>query len=141
MPFGDRSFEFKLALMALWGWPYLFLALRTRDSKRWAKELLGSARVIVMFSISFILLFLFFVPYRNIFQFHMPITDVLRNALLFTLVAINGLAPLLIALFFYRIIDARCPDSGAIIFPALLVVPLHILYLFDMVATAFNYGL
>ncbi len=141
MIFGERSLDFKIALLVIWAWPYLFLAFLTRDLKLWAEELLGSGRAIVMFSLSFVFLFVFFVDYANIFRFHMGAARVLGTSLLITLVFVQALAPLLIVLCVYRILDRYRPESGAIVYPALLAVLLHIIYLLDIVAVAFNYGM
>jgi hypothetical protein len=127
--------------MVIWAWPYLLLAFFTRDVKLWAEELLGSTRAIVMFSLSFAFLFLLFVDYDNIFRFHMGTARVLENALLITLVFVQALAPLLIVLCVYRILDRYRPQSAAIVYPALLAVLLHIIYFLDIVAMAFNYGI
>lgn len=140
MIFESSSLEFKIAIGLIWIFPYAVLAVASRNKSRWDTFLGGSKVSIVSFSISFILFWMLGTDFSAFTQLHLPLGCFLALSLLPPIILIQALPLLIIMLVVVHVVGAWRPESELSFFTELFTIPIHILYLFDVVGLAFDYG-
>jgi hypothetical protein len=133
MFFNEHSVHFKVALVSIWIFPFLVLAVLTRDWLLWLTQIVGSASSVLLFALSFLLLMLIGADFENMHRMNMSVQKMLRESFVQTMVFFPGLVLVIVLGGLAAIFKPNMPN---ILLVGALAFLFQVLYLVSVIVLA-----
>lgn len=129
MLFHERSVELKVALIAIWAFPYLTMAITTRSWRLWVRGLFKSTYSPILFCISFLLLTILLSNFGWLEKGFISLYDMLARSFADVVVIFHGLVLVIISTFLVALFRPTFPYDLLI---GGIIAIFHMLYLMSL---------
>jgi hypothetical protein len=126
-----HSIEYKVVLVSIWSFPFLVLAVLTRDFFLWCTRLVSSVTAVFLFALSFLLfMIIIMTDFEHGYGMHMSTQEILQRAFYGTVFFFPGLVLVILLGALAAIFK---PDFPNVLGVGLLAMVFHLLYLWSVV--------
>jgi len=133
MLFNEHSIQFKIALLSIWIFPFLVLAVLTRDWLLWFASIVSSVSAVLLFALSFLLFMAIGIDFVNSSKMHMSTAEILRLSFVGTVVFFPGLVLVIVLTTLAAIFKPEFPNILAV---GCLAFLFHLIYIASVIVFA-----